>query len=221
MKRVGSTKLASTVLCDALTLVVLSALLLLAARPARAQNEVTLFNFDGTDGDGINASLIFDAAGNLYGTTQLGGTTTFCSGCGTVFELSPQPGGGWNETVLYNFCSLENCTDGGGPNFSNLIFDKAGNLYGTTGGGGAGGTVFELSPEGTSWNETVLYSFADFPFLPVNGLVMDQAGNLYGTVVGSDTIGAVFELSPSSGGWTEQIIYLLPLDGSLPPSPPG
>jgi uncharacterized repeat protein (TIGR03803 family) len=100
------------------------------------------------------SGLLIDAAGNLYGTTQAGGT----SNVGTVFELTLKAGGGWTETVLHNFAG----GDGSNP-CSGLIFDAAGNLYGTTQAGGThgSGTVFELIPAaGGSWTEKVLYSFA-------------------------------------------------------------
>ena len=85
------------------------------------------FNHDGSDGVGPQSGLIFDADGNLYGTTEGGGTYTYFGG--TVFELSPMPGGGWTETVLYSF---GNGMDGAAPGYGSLIFDAAGNLYGTT-----------------------------------------------------------------------------------------
>lgn len=78
--------------------------------------------------------LIQDSKGNLYGTTEAGGTGCGGAGCGTVFELS-NPGGKWTETVLYSFCSQSNCTDGAGPS-GGVIQDAQGNLYGTTYGGG-------------------------------------------------------------------------------------
>jgi uncharacterized repeat protein (TIGR03803 family) len=181
----------------ALTLAVLSALLLIVARPAQAQTETVLYNFTGgSDGSTPQSRLTFDGAGNLYGTTNSGGL-----GYGTVFELSPNGSGGWNETVLYSFTGG---ADGANPYFSPVIFDSLGNLYGTTYAGGANGlgVVFELSPVGTSWTETVLHSFAGYPDCagPVSGVIMDPAGNLYGTAPYSF---AVFELSPSDGGWTE------------------
>ncbi len=103
--------------------------------------ETVLHSFgNGTDGVNPQASLIIDAAGNLYSTTIAGGIHTD----GTVFELSPQPGGGWTETVLHSF---GNGTDGVSP-YAGLIIDAAGNLYGTTIGGGihTDGTVFEITP---------------------------------------------------------------------------
>src|ERR1700685_582731 len=113
------------------------------------------------DGAGPNGTLVFDAVGNMYGTTGTGGT----EGAGTVFELSPLQDGTWQETIIYDFCSggLQNhCPDGEEPE-AGLIFDTRGNLYGTTTFGGNGsGTVFELSPPsqpGGSWTHQVLWSF--------------------------------------------------------------
>ncbi len=100
--------------------------------------------------------LILDAAGNLYGTAAGGGTDSV----GTVFELSPQQGGGWTETVLYSF-NFDG-TDGAGPAYASLVSDAAGNLYGTTSGGGTydTGMAFELTPNGGGgWTEKVLYNF--------------------------------------------------------------
>ena len=148
-----------------------------------------------TDGAAPYAGLIFDAAGNLYGTTVAGGIYNInpnCTGgCGTVFELTPA-GGGWTETVLYSFCPAMYCFDGAQPS-AGLLFN-AGNLYGTTqngGTGGNGGAVFELTPNGGGgWTETVLYSFCPQSFChnfdgtnPYAGLVIDAADDLYGTTV--------------------------------------
>jgi uncharacterized repeat protein (TIGR03803 family) len=178
--------------------------LVCAARPARAQTETVLHTFNYSDGAYPQSNLTFDGAGNLYGTTLFMG-----GGFGNVFELSPNGSGGWNETVLYRFAAG---ADGGYP-FCPVIFDSAGNLYGTAQGGGAygPGVVFELSPAGANWKETVLYSFAggtDGGY-PVTGLIMDPAGNLYGTTLygGTSNNGTVFELSPSGGVWTERVIY--------------
>src|SRR5260370_1173244 len=121
--------------------------------------EQTLYKFCPQPGctDGTNpdfGSLLMDNAGNLYGTA--GGGTGYYGG--TVFKLAPT-GTGWTETVLYRFCPQggSNCSDGAAPS-SGLIMDGAGNLYGTTARGGAGGsfggTVFKLAPTGTGWAET-------------------------------------------------------------------
>ncbi len=152
------------------------------------------FNFNGTDGYYPQASLIFDGAGNLYGTTLEGGIY----GVGTVFELTPQAGGGWTENVLHSF----NGTDGYNP-YAGLIFDAAGNLYGTTYWGGTYdfGTVFELTPQaGGGWIDKVLHSFS-MPtdgYHPQAGLIFDAAGNLYGTTSegGTHGSGTVFEITP-------------------------
>src|SRR5208337_452888 len=131
-------------------------------------------------------------------------------GFGTVFELSPNGYGGWNETVLYSFSGG---VDGANP-IGPVIFDSVGNLYGTTEFGGPYhnkyGVVFELNPVGASWTETVLHSFAagGDGATPETGLIMDPAGNLYGI-----TEDGVFELSPSGGGWTYQVIYIFAAGG--------
>jgi uncharacterized repeat protein (TIGR03803 family) len=217
--RFGSTNLTAATLRGTLTLAALCGLLLIAAHPTQAQ-EAVLYNFtDGLDGAQPQDSLTFHN-GNIYGTTQTGGVF----GYGTVFELSPNGNGGWNETVLHMF-TLGHIppADGGFPS-SNVIFDSAGNMYGTTMFGGTSGcggcgTVFELSPSGTSWTQAILYSFVGGTdgFHPQSGLIMDAAGNLYGTTLsgGPNSAGTVFELSPSGGGWTEKIIYALPSDDSI------
>jgi uncharacterized repeat protein (TIGR03803 family) len=212
--RFGSTKLATAAIRGALTVVALSALLLVAARPVQAQTETVLYNFTGgADGFHPEASLISDGAGNLYGTTLLGGMG--CPGnqygCGVVFKISPNGGGGWKQTVLHSFSGPP---DAANPFLAPLIIDKAGNLYGTTEFGGAynWGAVYELSPVGTSWEVTILYSFtggADGGH-PATGLIMDRAGNLYGTTSEYLAPGNVFELSPSGGGWRLQVIYAAP-----------
>jgi uncharacterized repeat protein (TIGR03803 family) len=166
------------------------------------------FNNKATDGNYPYAGLIFDATGNLYGTTYLGGTY----GHGAVFEMMPAAGGGWSETVLHNFKG--GSTDGRGP-YAGLILDAAGNLYGTTTYGGVygHGTVFELTPAaGGAWTETVLHDFGHGTdgYEPYAGLILDAAGNLYGTTVLGGTYGSgtVFELTPATGGsWTETVLH--------------
>jgi uncharacterized repeat protein (TIGR03803 family) len=187
--------------------------------------EKVLHSFgNGTDGYSLNAGLIFDASGNLYGTTYVGGTN---SNGGTVFELSPGAGGAWTETVLYNFCARSGCVDGDHPSAA-LIFDSTGNLFGTTFDGGARGyggfgTVFELSPgAGGTWTEKVLHSFYDNGSdgnYPWDSLVLDAAGHLYATTArgGADHAsncffnagcGTVFELTPEANGkWKEKILH--------------
>jgi uncharacterized repeat protein (TIGR03803 family) len=194
--------------------------------------ETQLYSFKNINNDGNypEAGVIFDGNGNLYGTTTGGGS----AGSGTVFEVSPQSGGGWTEQVLHNFTSIGG--DGTFP-YSGLIFDKSGNLYGTTQFGGSPhgpGTVFELSPPATSggaWTEQVIHSFRSTSSTdgvnPQAGLIFDDNGNLYGTTQwGGDhgdvyaDGGTVFEMLPAAGGtWTEKVLYSFgatPTDGENP-----
>jgi uncharacterized repeat protein (TIGR03803 family) len=192
------------------------------SRTGSTLNETILYSFSGPDGDHPSSALVFDKAGNLYGTTVVGGAY----GGGTAFELSPLPGGGWAETVLHSF---GNGADGSGP-LSNLIFDGSGNLYGTTTGSGGnrrGGSVFKLSPGQNGWTETVLYTFpasiggpdGDWP---VGGVVMDREGHLYGATSfgGASGNGALYELALlENGKYRERIIHSFSLyDGSEPKS---
>jgi len=182
---------------------------------AAASSGKIIYSFGGgTDGAYPESDLIMDAAGNLYGTTNQGGTGCGSAGCGTVFELIRSKDG-WKHQVLYSFAGG---TDGVFPT-AGLVFDCVGNLYGTTADGGSNcgdggcGTVFKLSPNSHgAWTESVLYSFTgsngDGAY-PNTDLVFDSKGNLYGTTPGGDTgLGVVFKLSPNSGGtWTESTVY--------------
>jgi uncharacterized repeat protein (TIGR03803 family) len=170
----------------------------LIRQPGGAYREKILHSFSGgVDGADPRCGLIFDSAGNLYGTAVGGGAY----GSGVAFELIPQPNGSWQEKRLHSF---GNGTDGGGPyNFGTLIFDAAGNLYGTTFFGGTlgGGTAFELSPQsGGGWTERRLHNFgASGDGVEVlAGLTFDSAGNLYGTTQGGGSSGGgtVFEITP-------------------------
>ena len=180
--------------------------------------ESVLWDFgNGADGQGPSAGLIIDARGNLYGTTQIGGT----HGAGTVFELIPPAttGGSWAESILWSFGG-----NGDGLNPSaGLLMNARGALYGTTEVGGAHGmgTVFELTPPATSggsWSDAILWSFGQGTdgALPEAGLLMDTRGKLYGTTIVGGAYGAagaggtVFALTPpalSGGNWTEAIIW--------------
>jgi uncharacterized repeat protein (TIGR03803 family) len=122
--------------------------------------------------------------------------------------------GAWasSETVLYNFFSQGG--DGYYP-YAGVVADKSGNLYGTTYSGGANppyGAVFELTPSGNGWTETVLYSFSavnNDGNRPYGGLVLDKSGNLYGTTYygGAFGYGTVFELKRSGKTWKESVLY--------------
>jgi hypothetical protein len=251
------------------------------ASPAGTWTKTILYNFAGNP-DGYFPSvgpLILDKAGNLYGTTQFGGSGGY--GYGTIFQLSPpaEQGDTWTETILYNF------TDGndGGVPANGVIADAAGNLYGTTNDGGQYGqqgvgtafqlapplvadgawtettlvsfkvikdgdepnqltfggdgifygsrsadnilctpsypkycgSVFELRREGSNWRMQTIHQFtgADDGSSPSSVLIFDKKGNLYGTTVGfggnTTTGGTVFELTPptGSGSWTETLLY--------------
>lgn len=160
------------------------------------------------------SSLIFDAAGNLYGTAEYGSATDCgigpCGG-GVVYQLTPNAGGYWTENVLYTFSGG---SDGGYP-VAGLAFDTAGNLYGTTTGGGSYfyGVVFKLTKESDgSWTESVLHSFTGGKdgANPYAGLTIDAAGNLYGTTVtgGKLGFGNVFKMTLGSDGkWREFIVH--------------
>lgn len=191
-------------------------------------SEATLYNFAGGSRDGATplAGVIFDQAGNLYGTASTGGIdgAACSSGCGTVFKLSPSSGGTWTESVLYEFTDANG--DGGSPQ-AGVVFDQGGNLYGTTFRGGSFdqvcgylgcGTVFELSPKSGAWSETILYSFRGEDALgPAASVTFDQAGNLYGTALGGTLgdYGTVFELSSASGGnWNEATLHTFPFPGA-------
>src|SRR5207245_1560042 len=146
---------------------------------------------------------------------------------GTVFKLTANPDGSWSESVLYAFCSITNCIDGGLP-YAGVVFDQAGNLYGTTliggnssnncnGGNLNCGVVFKLTAGAAgSWTESVLYNFTGGSDggAPYAGLIFDQAGNLYGTTQGGGTTscrfgcGVVFQLTPNGrGSWTESVLH--------------
>ena len=167
-------------------------------------SENVVFPFDDVDGnEPVYPQLIFDHAGNIYGTTQFGGPND----AGTVFELAPSQNG-WTETVLYN--GFNTLGTGSQPE-AGVVMDSAGNLYGTTPtGGDEHGIVYELSPTANGYEQTVLHTFhvADGN-LPYAGLVMDSVGNLYGASFagGLDDCGNVYELSPSASGWTFNVIY--------------
>lgn len=210
-----------------------------------AQNQETVLYTFGTNGgvnDGVGPNgIVADAIGNLFGTTMAGGTGVEMpcygnsQGCGTIFALTPSPGGAWTETSLYNFCSILSCLDGAIPQ-GGLVLDKDGNLYGTAAFGGPNaqtlqcpvgnpalgygcGVVFELSPPpipGGSWAYQVLYNFSggtsDGCFPSVGPLTWDAVGNLYGvtTSCGVANAGTVFKLSPPSlpgNTWTESVLY--------------
>jgi uncharacterized repeat protein (TIGR03803 family) len=196
-----------------------------------AEGPLVLYNLPGGSGAALPiwyGNLISDSKGNLYGTASEGGPETYpCFGiCGSVFELSPTVNG-WQATTLYQFSGG---SDGGSPE-AGLAFDKAGNLYGTTGQGGGGdscGTVFKLTPNGDGgWTESVLHSFSGMEQNdgcgPTTGVILDENGNIFGTVANGSAVccGLVYELTSSDGVWTYSVLHsfnLITGDGYNPQS---
>ena len=160
--------------------------------------ETVLHSFTGGT-DGLNPTygdITFDRAGNIYGTTPFGGSHD----CGVVYKLSPA-GGTWTESILYT----STCEDGG-ELYAGVIFDGAGNLYGTTSGAEtSNGNVYKLTPTGSGWVESTIYHF-QFPGGAYGGLTIDSAGNLYGITF---FFPQIYELSPTSNGWRYQTLYSL------------
>jgi uncharacterized repeat protein (TIGR03803 family) len=173
---------------------------------APAHDSGTLLHTYVKAGDGCpTGNLLRDASGNLFGVTQNGGA----NGWGSVFELT-SGNSGWAETILYSFRGEE---DGGAP-YSELVMDAAGNLYGTASASTVNhGTVFELSPSGSSWTYTVLHAFSGGSDggQPVAALTFDHAGNLFGatTSFGANGGGTVFELKSAQGTWKFKTLYSL------------
>jgi uncharacterized repeat protein (TIGR03803 family) len=188
-----------------------------------AWRETVLHNFgNGTDGAGPIGDLIFDASGDLYGVTRSGGP----AGLGTVYELTPTASG-WQETVLHNFAGGSD----GENSAMGVVFDKAGNLYGTTEyGGDVGGkycptgcgTVFTLTHSGTAWNYSVIHNFEYYPdgddpggtHLPGNGLVFDGQGNLYGTTYNGGSLTCP-QPTPYSGGQGCGVVFKMTQSGGV------
>lgn len=187
-------------------------------------HEVTLYRFcsqthcadgawpqDGLTYAGAASGQLYDGNSPLFGTTEIDGADDG----GTVFSLSPSGSNHWSEQVLYSFCSQTNCADGNNPD-TPLYLDAQGTIYGTTIFGGQGndaGVVFELTPNGSGYSESVLYSFCQQTNCTdgenaYGGVVMDQSGNLVGTAGegGSGADGLLFELSPDSGNWQYNVL---------------
>src|ERR1700728_3008703 len=200
----------------------------LPAPPSTQWTETVLYSFTGgSDGQNPNAGVIFDAAGNLYGTTTNGGA----AGLGTVFELTPPAAGGgqWTESILHSF--LGGPADGAHPVGAGVAFDHSGNLYGVTSIGGipytgSGGNdfcatlgcgiVYKLEPPatpGAPWTETVLHYFnGPQGWFPIGSPIFDTRGNLYGETNrgGRHIIGNVYRLTPPAAGestWGFRILY--------------
>jgi len=175
-----------------------------------------LHNFTGHHGDGRGpfAGVILDAAGNLYGTTELGGSSKNCdAGCGTVYQLRPQSDGTWKETTCTALAvPVTVHSPAWEPSFSTSMAISTARLI--FGGPAGYGTVFMLSPQANGyWKETILHSFsqgANGDHVSA-GVVMDQAGILYGTTIAGGTqcdCGVVYKLAPQANGkWTYTVLH--------------
>lgn len=206
----------------------------LSSSASGSWTEKILYEFGNTFPEPYEPSsgVVFDLARNLYGTTYLGGTAG--GGGGTVFQLASSSGS-WTLNDLHSFTSG---SDGYLPE-AGVVLDSSGNLYGTTANGGStrhsgGGVVFEVSPSGGNWSESVLHTFdpnlnGTRGAFPKAGLIFDSSGNLYGTTLNGGTAtcnnfgcGLVFELSPiTGGGWSEKVLHNFQnngIDGSGPES---
>jgi uncharacterized repeat protein (TIGR03803 family) len=177
----------------------------------------TLHSFDGKDGSSPNGGLIFDEAGNLYGTSPDGGAYD----SGTIFELTPSSTG-WTFTVIYNFCREYGCPDGGGP-LAGLVRGMDGSFLGTARAGLYDlGVVFELRPGSGAWVENVLYNFGSRHYDgadPMDAPVLDAKGNIYGTTYhgGRNGDGTVFEIRPGCDGWCEWLLWQFGSNGGANP----
>lgn len=188
----------------------------------KSGKETVLHSFTGVnDGRAPDSGVLRDRAGNLYGTTNVGGNPK-CKlyqsyqthGCGVVYKVTPAG----KLTVLHTFMG----PDGGYPEASSLQ-NVNGTFYATTGGGGVNsncqdlfngcGTVVQLTEKSSGWTERVLYSFGwNKGWQPFSGVIADSAGNLYGTTEGCNNgtqnpCGAVFRLAPSAGGWRYSVLH--------------
>jgi uncharacterized repeat protein (TIGR03803 family) len=209
----------------------------LAVSSVCAAQETVIHTFkgdSGSDGSFPTGGMVFDANGNLFGTTSAGGVGEFADG--TVFTMSPDSSGGFKFQTIHQFSQATG--DGGNPG-SSVVFDAAGNLYGTTPNGGSGcGIVYELSPTaaaGGAWTETILHKFGSNGSDgcgPSGRLIFDQAGDLYGgTWFGgggasnllfcSNGCGTTYKLHLADGKWTESVLHRFTGEGTDGVNPSG
>src|SRR6476619_7646446 len=182
-------------------LAVTAAFVLSVASAAAVTTDVIL-SFEEHEGEYADTDLETDSAGNIYGTTVLGGDF----GSGTVFQLSPTPNG-WDHTVLYSFTGG---ADGGEP-YKGVSIDRRGNLYGTAVTGGSGGceggcgVVYKLTKSRGTWNQTVIHAFTggDDGSGPGARVTVDRSGTVYGMATTGDAngVGTVYKIRPHSGSW--------------------
>jgi|HubBroStandDraft_6_1064221.scaffolds.fasta_scaffold00476_9 uncharacterized repeat protein (TIGR03803 family) len=173
-------------------------------------SETVLYSFlGGNDGSAPQMPLVFDSAGNLYGTTVSGGAHTW----GTAFKLMSSAGS-WTETILYNFCSQPGCSDGQTPD-SGLTFDSVGNLYGST-----STLVYQLALSNGNWADSIIFKQSRHAGGSFLGGLIYVGGNLYGTAEygGTDNYGLVYELHNTVSGWKEFEYSFDGQDGANPVS---
>src|SRR5436305_10824332 len=183
-----------------------SAVFVLSVPAATATTTDVIFSCEEDEGEYADTDLETDSAGNIYGTTVLGGDF----GSGTVFKLSRTPTG-WVHTVLYSFTSG---ADGGEP-YKGVTVDREGNLYGTAVTGGSGrceggcGVVYKLTNSGGTWIQTVIHAFTggDDGSGPGARVTLDRSGNVYGMAPtgGAYGLGTIYKIQPHGGSWDFQV----------------
>jgi len=204
---IGSRRL-SPAIGGVLAAFAIMAMLASGARAASTTNVIYSFA-GGADGEYTDTDLVIDSAGNLYGTSVLGGDF----GGGTVFQLTPS-GDSWIHTVLYSFSGG---ADGGEP-YKGVTLDAEGNLYGTAVTGGSGsceggcGVVYKLTNSGETWTQTVIHAFTggDDGSGPGARVALDAQGNVYGMTPtgGAFGLGTIYQLHPgANGNYTFKVIH--------------
>jgi uncharacterized repeat protein (TIGR03803 family) len=183
-------------------------LIALSLVTASATTTDVIFSFEEEEGEYADTDLETDSAGNIYGTTVLGGEF----GSGTVFQLRPTPNG-WEHTVLYSFTGG---ADGGEP-YKGVTIDRRGNLYGTAVTGGSGGceggcgVLYKLTKFRGTWNQTVIHAFTggDDGSGPGARVTVDRSGNVYGMTPTGGTygVGTIYKIHPHAGSWDFQVIH--------------
>src|SRR5215475_7946421 len=188
--------------------IVTTAVFVLSLAAATATTTEVIFSCEEDEGEYADSDLETDSAGNIYGTTVLGGDY----GGGTVFQLSPTPSG-WEHTVLYSFTGGAD----GGEQYKGVTIDRRGNLYGTAVTGGSGsceggcGVVYKLTKSGRTWNQTVIHALTggDDGSGPGARVTVDRSGDVYGMTPTGGTygVGTIYKLHPDAGSYTFQVIH--------------
>src|SRR5689334_18218238 len=194
---------------NSLKIAILLFAIALSLATASASTTDVIFSFEEDNGEYADTDLETDSAGNIYGTTVLGGE----HGSGTVFQLSPTPSG-WVQTLLYSFTGG---ADGGEP-YKGVSIDRQGNLYGTAVAGGSGsceggcGVAYKLTNSGGVWTQTVLHAFSGGSdgSGPGSRLTIDGKGDVYGMapIGGAYGAGTIYQLHQArNGSWRFRVIH--------------